>query len=238
MPLRHAVIVTAAGSSRRFNESSDAKNPVKKEFLTIGEMPVLCRAIAPFTQVPGLVAVVVTYRDGDLEAVKALIDQSAVLTNLSDVKVLYVKGGDTRQASVFHALSALNDMAQELAIDIVSIHDGARPYVDKALVSSCINAAFQHGGACPCIRMTDTLVQVDKDGFLCGRLSREGVCTVQTPQSFRFPDIYDAHCAAIAGKAYTDDTEIFMDFGKKVAFVQGSKSNIKITYAQDLKEGH
>ena len=37
------------------------------------------------------------------------------------------------------------------------------------------------------------------------------------------------------GKAYTDDTEIFMDWGGKVAFVQGSLKNRKITYASDLQ---
>lgn len=236
MPLRHAVIVTAAGSSRRFNESSDAKNQIKKEFLKIGDVPVLCRAISPFVEVPGLVAVVITYRDGDLDAVKEMVDKSGILTNSNHIRVLYVQGGDTRQASVRNALEALNAMAKELTIDIVSIHDGARPFVDTSLVQSCIDAALLHGGACPCIRVTDTLVRVGEDGLLASRLSRDGVCTVQTPQTFRFPDIYNAHCAAVEGKAYTDDTEIFMDFGGKVAFVQGSKANIKITYAQDIKE--
>ena len=231
----HAVIVTAAGSSARFNASSGSSSgsPLKKEFLCIAGEPILAMAIRPFLEVPGLKVVAVTYRDGDLEEVKGIV--GPVLKGSGPVEVLYVKGGDTRRQSVFNALRALDECSFHDDIEIVSIHDGARPFVSKALVSACMEAACQHGGACPCIRVTDTLVKVGEDGLLSSGISREGVCTVQTPQTFRFPDIYKAHLAADAGKAYTDDTGIFMDWGGKVAFVQGESSNRKITYTSDLK---
>lgn len=229
----HAVIVTAAGSSRRFNESSDSASQVKKEFLTIGTEPVLAMAIRPFLSVPGLGVLAVTYRDGDLDEVKAIVCGMSGLPE--GVEVLFVKGGSTRQESVFNALKALSECKKSSEIALVSIHDGARPFVTSNLVNACLEAADKHGGACPCIRVTDTIVKVGQDGLLCGRLSREGVCTVQTPQTFRFPDIYSAHLDAEPGKSYTDDTEIFMDWGGKVAFVQGDSANRKITYSTDLR---
>ena len=227
----HAVIVTAAGSSRRFNESCDSA--VKKEFLTIGGEPILAMAIRPFLQVTGTGVLAVTYRDGDLEVVRDIVSGLTELN--SGIEVLFVKGGATRQESVFNALKALTECKKCNDIKIVSIHDGARPFVTSDLVKACLDAADVHGGACPCIRITDTIVKVGEDGLLCGRLSRDGVCTVQTPQTFRFPDIYEAHLAARSGKSYTDDTEIFMDWGGKVAFVQGSAGNRKITYSTDLR---
>ena len=227
----HAVIVTAAGSSRRFNESCDSA--VKKEFLTIGGEPILAMAIRPFLRVTGTGVLAVTYRDGDLEVVRDIVSGLTELN--SGVEVLFVKGGTTRQESVFNALKALTECKKCNDIKIVSIHDGARPFVTSDLVKACLDAADVHGGACPCIRITDTIVKVGEDGLLCGRLSRDGVCTVQTPQTFRFPDIYVAHLAARSGKSYTDDTEIFMDWGGKVAFVQGSAGNRKITYSTDLR---
>ena len=227
----HAVIVTAAGSSRRFNESCDPA--VKKEFLTIGGEPILAMAIHPFLQVSGTCVLAVTYRDGDLEVVRDIVSGLTELN--SGIEVLFVKGGATRQESVFNALKALTECKKCNDIKIVSIHDGARPFVTSDLVKACLDAADVHGGACPCIRITDTIVKVGEDGLLCGRLSRDGVCTVQTPQTFRFPDIYEAHLAAKSGKSYTDDTEIFMDWGGKVAFVQGSAGNRKITYSTDLR---
>ena len=227
----HAVIVTAAGSSRRFNESCDSA--VKKEFLTIGGEPILAMAIRPFLRVTGTSVLAVTYRDGDLEVVRDIVSGLTELN--SGIEVLFVKGGATRQESVFNALKALTECKKCNDIKIVSIHDGARPFVTSDLVKACLDAADVHGGACPCIRITDTIVKVGEDGLLCGRLSRDGVCTVQTPQTFRFPDIYVAHLAARSGKSYTDDTEIFMDWGGKVAFVQGSSDNRKITYSTDLR---
>ena len=227
----HAVIVTAAGSSRRFNESCDSA--VKKEFLTIGGEPILAMAIRPFLQVTGTGVLAVTYRDGDLEVVRNIVSGLTELN--SGIEVLFVKGGATRQESVFNALKALTKCKKCNDIKIVSIHDGARPFVTSDLVKACLDAADVHGGACPCIRITDTIVKVGEDGLLCGRLSRDGICTVQTPQTFRFPDIYEAHLAARSGKSYTDDTEIFMDWGGKVAFVQGSSDNRKITYSTDLR---
>ena len=227
----HAVIVTAAGSSRRFNESCDSA--VKKEFLTIGGEPILAMAIRPFLRVTGTGVLAVTYRDGDLEVVRNIVSGLTELN--SGIEVLFVKGGATRQESVFNALKALTECKKCNDIKIVSIHDGARPFVTSDLVKACLDAADVHGGACPCIRITDTIVKVGENGLLCGRLSRDGVCTVQTPQTFRFPDIYEAHLAARSGKSYTDDTEIFMDWGGKVAFVQGSSDNRKITYSTDLR---
>lgn len=225
---RHAAIITAAGSSQRFNLSSGSNR--KKEFMTLGSSSVLASSIKPFLGAPNLAAVVVTYRAGEIEATRNLLSDI-------DFDITFVQGGATRQQSVFNALKYLYDHKKDLDIEYVSIHDGARPFVTQELITACLQTAQELGGSCPCIRVTDTLVKVDEAGLLCGRLSREGVCTVQTPQTFRFPDIYDAHLKADPGKAYTDDTEIFMDAGGKVGFVQGDAGNRKITYASDLTEG-
>ena len=227
-----AVIVTAAGSSRRFNSSQDGS--LKKEFLSIDSLPVLCRAIRPFLQVPDLAVLAVTYREGELEEVRKLVLQTPGIEDLPNLEVLFVLGGATRQESVFNGLKAISGCKKHSDIAVIGIHDGARPFADVALIKACFSAAEEVGGSCPCIRMTDTLVHVGAEGILDGRLSRDGVCAVQTPQCFRFPDILRAHEAAIPGKAYTDDTEIFMDWGGKVAFVQGNPQNRKITYASDL----
>lgn len=228
-----AVIITAAGSSRRFNSSSESTG-LKKEFLCIDGLPVLCHAILPFLQMKDLAVLAVTYREGDLETVRKLVLQTPGIIELKSLEILFVQGGDTRQESVFNALKALKQCRKSSEVNIVGIHDGARPFADASLVKACFDAAEAVGGSCPCLRVTDTMVRVDDDGLLCGRLSREGICTVQTPQCFRFPDILRAHENAVPGKAYTDDTEIFMDWGGKVAFVQGNADNRKITYASDL----
>lgn len=227
--MRHAVIVTAAGSSCRFNENSNQKQ--KKEFLTLEGHSVLYRAVEPFTQIDGLVAVVITYQKESYDdTIKALED----LQGKTSVPFFFIEGGCTRQQSVFNALSFLNGKP-DLDIDYVSIHDGARPFIKKHLIAFTLASAATYGAAAPAISISDTLIKKDENGFISARLDRTNVCRIQTPQVFRFPDIYLAHLEASENeKNYTDDTEIFCDFGKKVAVIEGDPENKKITYRKDI----
>ena len=234
MSVCHAVIVTAAGSSSRFNAGLKSGSNVKKEFLKIGDESVLARSVLPFVSVEGLVAIVVTYKEGFKEETSELLKR---IKFPSEIKLYLVQGGATRQESVFNALKFLSE--ENLDIRLVSIQDGARPFVSKAIIENCLETALQVGGAVPALPMSDTLVKVEK-GLLCGRLDRTNVYGVQTPQTFRYPEIYQAHLAAREktndGLVYTDDTQIFTDYGYQVAIVPGDPKNKKITYPKDLEQ--
>ena len=241
MPACHAVIVTAAGSSSRFNatsQTSESKFQVKKEFLTLNGKSILANAIEPFLSVKGLALVVVTYRKDALEETKESLKKLVLPIGVS---LIFVEGGQTRQQSVFNALRALSQINEQrqLGIELVSIHDGARPFVKKETIEACLNAALEKGGAAPCVPVSDTLVKVE-NGLLCGCVDRTNVYGVQTPQTFKFPEIYQAHVRASEkindGLIYTDDTQIFKDYGFQVAIVEGDPKNKKITYPKDLKE--
>lgn len=237
MPVRHAVIVTAAGSSSRFNNSLNSvcvRGDVKKEFLKLGEKPILVCAIEPFLQIEGLVAVVVTYKEGLREETEHCLKQINLPVG---IRLDLVQGGATRQESVFNALKFLQEEALEL--ELVSIHDGARPFISKEVIENCLKVAREVGGATPALPISDTLVKVE-NGLLSARLDRTNVYGVQTPQTFRYPEIYEAHLTAREnannGLIYTDDTQIFTAFGFQVAIVEGDPKNKKITYPKDLEE--
>lgn len=224
----NAVIVTAAGSSQRFN--SNPNNSTKKEFASLNGHCVLYNAVEPFLDVPNLQVVLVTYKAGTLEQTRDCI--KSLLTK--KIPVLFVEGGQTRQQSVFNALQTLKEH-DEFSVDVVAIHDGARPFITKDVIMDCMAYAKLFGSAAPAIAVADTLVHVGEDGFIDGRLDRNGAYQIQTPQVFAWPDIYLAHeKASKSDKQYTDDTEIFTDFGKKVAIVAGSPENKKITFSKDL----
>lgn len=235
--MRHAVIVTAAGSSSRFNNSLDSHSDslgVKKEFIKVQDETILSKAIKPFLLVDDLVAVVVTYKE---EFFDETIDCLRQINIPERIKSFLVKGGATRQESVFNALQFLDEEVKDL--DLVSIHDGARPFITKALIENCLEVAAEVGGAVPALPMSDTLVKVE-NGKIIGSLDRAKFFNVQTPQTFRFPEIYKAHLAARNkandGLIYTDDTQIFTDYGLEVAIVKGDPNNKKITYPRDLEK--
>lgn len=225
----NAVVITAAGSSQRFNSSKDTNT--KKEFISLNGKSVLLNAATPFFEIPNLKVVIVTYKKGTLdetkECLKSLFDKK--------IPIIFTEGGETRQQSVFNALKTLKEHS-EFGVEVVSIHDGARPFIKKETIMDCIAYAKLFGGAAPSVPVSDTLVHVNEEGFIDGRLERDGAYQIQTPQCFVWPDIYFAHeKASSSNLKYTDDTMIFADYGKKVAVVAGSSENKKITFQNDIE---
>jgi 2-C-methyl-D-erythritol 4-phosphate cytidylyltransferase/2-C-methyl-D-erythritol 2,4-cyclodiphosphate synthase len=142
-------------------------------------------------------------------------------------------GGATRQQSVLAGLEALSGAK----LDIVLIHDAARPFPSAALVERAIEAAERHGAAAPGTAMSDTVKQVDVDGRVVATPPRSALRAVQTPQAFRFPLILAAHRrAAAAGVGdLTDDVAVAEWAGAPAYVFEGDPANVKVTTMQDLK---
>jgi len=226
----HAAIVTAAGSSDRFNENRELG--VKKEYLTIGEHTVLYQSVRPFLGLPNCKAIVVTHPEG-------MEDQCAValedLLEQNFVPIILVKGGKNRQESVLSGLELLASLS--LPIEYVAIHDGARPYVSEQLIITTLATAKVYGGAVPVLPTTDAIKTIDEHGQIIGHSSRQKTVGVQTPQIFRYPEILEAHRqAAKTARTYIDDTEIFTDYDRRVGICEGERTNTKITYLSDIPD--
>jgi len=141
-------------------------------------------------------------------------------------------GGATRQDSVSNGLEAI---AREGAPEIVLIHDAARPFADPGLIARAVDAARAHGAAVPGVPINDTVKQTDGDGFVIATPDRARLRAVQTPQSFRFGLILDAHRAAAAGgREYTDDAMIAEAAGHAVYVFRGDSANFKLTTPEDF----
>jgi 2-C-methyl-D-erythritol 4-phosphate cytidylyltransferase/2-C-methyl-D-erythritol 2,4-cyclodiphosphate synthase len=143
-----------------------------------------------------------------------------------------VPGGATRQASVCAGLRAL----ATLKPDIVLIHDAARPFVSRAVISRAIDAAGATGAAIPVVAVADTIKQVDAAGRVVGTPARADLRIAQTPQSFVFERILAAHeGAAHDGRAdFTDDAALAEWAGLTVATFEGDHINMKLTTPEDF----
>lgn len=139
-----------------------------------------------------------------------------------------VLGGATRTESVKRALNAVTG-------EIVLIHDGARPFVSKEIILSCIETVKKFGSAICAVSCTDTIVSGEL-GEIRERLDRNCVYRVQTPQGFMTADIKCAYELA-GSKAYTDDSEVYGEYIAPPRLIEGSKQNIKLTYARDFDIG-
>lgn len=136
-----------------------------------------------------------------------------------------VPGGAERRHSVENALAAL-----EADIDIVLVHDGARPLASPAVIARVIQAAAKTGAAVPAIPVRDTL-RKQIDG-LTQTVPREGLFQVQTPQGFKADLLQRAYRES--AEALTDDAGLVERLGHPVTLVEGDARNFKITHQEDL----
>ena len=215
---RTAVVLVAAGRGLR----AGAGGP--KQYRSIGGQPVIFRAMESFSRHPDVAVVqpVVNPDDGAMFSVAVAGLRHEPPTH----------GGATRQASVLAGLEALAKHKP----DIVLIHDAARPFVSQALISRAIAAAGRDGAAIPAIPVTDTVKLVGDAGQIEGTPERARLRIAQTPQSFRFDVILDAHRrAAKDGRSdFTDDAAIAEWAGLTVATFEGDVANMKLTTPEDF----
>ena len=217
-PERTAAILVAAGRGLR----AGAGGP--KQYREIGGQTVIFRAMEEFCRHPDVFAVqpVVNADDAAVfnQAVTGLRHQPP--TN----------GGATRQASVHAGLEALAAGKP----DIVLIHDAARPFVTPAVISRAIDAASRTGAAIPAVSVTDTIKITGENGNVEDTPDRARLRIAQTPQSFRFDVILEAHRrAARDGRSdFTDDAAIAEWAGLTVATFEGDVANMKLTTPEDF----
>ena len=142
-----------------------------------------------------------------------------------------VPGGCTRQESVAAALAVLPP-----EVDVVLVHDAARPLVPVEVVDAVVAAVLAGADAVvPVLPIADTLKRVDEAGRVVATVSRAGLCAVQTPQGFRRSVLARAHAAADPSEPATDDASLVERIGVEVATVPGAAAALKITTPFDLE---
>ena len=212
-----ASVVLAAGSGTRFGHS------MNKVWLQLNGKHIISRSLEnsrkDFVNVRSIL--VINPDDEDF-AREALIKDGA----LTGTEIVH--GGASRHESEYNALQYLKGDIKAGKIDLVLIHDGARPLATPEIFAAIAEGAHKHGGAIPTIALDPHEMDTARD---------ETVARVQTPQGFRAAPLLEAYeKAAVQGFIGTDTAacmeKFFPDF--KTVAVPGEVFNIKITYPQDL----
>ena len=199
---------------------ADAWGGRKKPFLALRGEPLLQHALRPFLTHPAVTALRVALSPEDAS------DCPAWLKDL-DPRLALVAGGASRTASVRAALEALPD------VDLVLVHDAARPLVTHAIIDRCIGAVRTDTGAVAGWPASDTLKEVDDDRRVLATPDRSRIWHAQTPQAFPAELLRRAY-AAWDGREVTDDGALVEMAGGTVVMVEGSTTNLKVTRPEDL----
>jgi 2-C-methyl-D-erythritol 4-phosphate cytidylyltransferase len=214
-------IVLAAGAGRRIGGNT------AKVFLPLAGRPLLLRTLDRVFSARSIEQVVLVVAGNEVRRCETLLRADTALRGLPWLLQI---GGATRQQSAKRGLEKIRS-----DIDIVMIHDGARPLVSASLIDRCVEAAEDKGAVVVGLPVRDTIKMVSEDRRIQSTPERSSLWEIQTPQVFKRELIVDAHERAERdGVEATDDAMLVERLGKPVFIIDGERTNLKITVPEDV----
>jgi 2-C-methyl-D-erythritol 4-phosphate cytidylyltransferase/2-C-methyl-D-erythritol 2,4-cyclodiphosphate synthase len=208
-------LITAAGKGLRMGEFHD----VPKQYLPLGGIPMLYHSVKPFIDHPKIDKVFVIISESEID----LYTDAVAGLDLPDPII----GDNTRQNSVRNGLNYI----KQFNPDYVLIHDAARPFINKKIISSIVNELQNSRAVIPAIPIDDTIKKC-ANGKILWTVERSDLWRAQTPQGFVYDDISKYH-NMYTDKIFTDDSSLYEYAGVDVTIVPGSQNNFKVTNYDD-----
>jgi len=217
-------IILAGGTGSRMDHY------LPKQFLELYNKPIIIYTLEKFKQNHHVDKILIVIHPEWRTFLKK------VLTKFDFSDCWITEGGKSRKESSYNGLLFLQKKKIKKD-DIVIIHDAVRPFVNEKIINEGIRAAKQYGAVDVVVKTVDTIVQVNKKGFIKNFPIREELYNGQTPQIFKFEVILKAHKKALQKEIpnVTDDCKLVLESGHKVKIIEGDYENIKITTMADLK---
>ncbi len=218
--MQYEVVLPAAGSGKRMGAGQN------KLFLKLLKKPILIHTLEVFQQDPFCTGIWLAVKPEERIYIQELLDEYRI----TKVKGL-PDGGAERQHSVH---SCMKEMEQ---VDIVLVHDAARPFITHAIIANLVQSAHDFGAAIAGVRPKDTMKKV-RNGVIEETVDRDSLWMIQTPQAFRFDLIVEAEdVAEKVGFLGTDEAMLVERLGHTVHIVESNYENVKMTTQEDLLFG-
>ncbi len=219
-----AVIIAAAGSGNRMGSG------IPKQYTEILGKTVLTRTVEAFAENSSADEIYIVVNQEYEEHCRRDYCNSGN-PGFEKVKAI-LGGGRERQDSVYAALTVIPD-----DVDLLLVHDGARPFVTNATIEEVIKGAAEHGAVVAAVPVKDTIKSAS-EGVFTQTLDRKSLYSIQTPQGFGRELLMSAYRKAYDANIYgTDDAFLVENLGEKVYLVEGDYNNIKITTKEDITVG-
>ena len=222
----NVAIVIAGGTGKRMGQD------IPKQFISVYDKPILIYTLEGFQSHPQIDAIEVVCLDGWHDVVWAYAKQFEI-TKLQWI----VSGGATGQESIRNGVFNLEGKCNP--DDIVIIHDGIRPMIEKSVLSDVIVKCKKYGNAVTSMPYNEQMFIMDDDISTVQYIPRETLRRVSTPQAYKFSKLDWAYHEAfekkigIYGSHYTNT--MMVELGERLYFAAGSDKNIKLTTQDDLE---
>ncbi len=216
MMIEYTAIVLAAGQGKRMKAGKN------KQFLLLDDKPLIIHTLSVFEKDEWCREIVLVINEKEKKSMQSLLD-----VHPFETVIRLTVGGKERQDSVYQGLKSVSNKSIP-----VFIHDGARPFVEQSHLHELAKETVEHEAALLAVPVTDTIKQ--RNGNKLTTLDRKTLWAAQTPQSFSYPLILEAHeQAKNADYTGTDDASLVERMGRDVTVVQGSYDNMKLTTPED-----
>ncbi|MBQ9976703.1 MAG: 2-C-methyl-D-erythritol 2,4-cyclodiphosphate synthase [Clostridia bacterium] len=212
-----SVIIAAAGMSRRMGNTSS------KQLLKINSKSVIEYSLEAFSSSELVSEIIIVTKAEDIPKT------TAIASRYPKVKSI-VLGGAERYDSVRNAFAEVSG-----DVDIVAIHDAARPLVTTEFINKLFNECVEYGAVCPVGRVTDTVKKSENGTTVDDTIDRSLLFTAQTPQVFK-RDLYEKALSLLKDSTikFTDDASMVEALGERVHILINPNPNIKITHESDV----
>ena len=215
-----SAIILAGGKGKRMGSA------ISKQFIDIKGKPIIYYTLKKFSENKKIDNIIVVLPEDEVKYFKENILKKYEL-RINKIVI----GGKERQDSVYNALKSLKNSST----DIVLIHDGARPFISERIINEGIKFAEIYGAAAPGVMPKDTIKVKNEKNFSIDTPNRANLVSIQTPQVFKFDEIFECHeKIRYNGEMVTDDTMVVEKYGYSVYLYDGEYTNIKVTTPEDL----
>lgn len=211
----NTAIIVAAGTGSRLNPDKP------KQFLEIDGRAIILHTLDRFQECSSIDDII-------LVLPSAVIADFQTSTDLTGKPVKLAAGGMTRAESVYNGMKLLDP-----EVEIVAVHDGARPFVTPDEIDETVEKAKEIGAACLVAAVTDTIKEIDGTRII-GTIDRAKLRRALTPQAFRRAILEKAFAHADLNESVTDECVLVEKLGYDIGIVEGNARNIKITHPEDL----
>lgn len=214
----NTAIIVAAGEGKRLGGDRP------KQFVEILGKPLIIHTLERFETCPVVDEIVLVLS----ETGRSEFEISSFKSEISKIRKIII-GGPTRAESVRNGLNAIDAATAR----VVAVHDGARPMVTVDEITRTIEKAAETGAACLVAEVTDTIKDVEGEQ-IAGTVERSRLRRALTPQAFRYDILRRAFEGADLDGSITDECYLVERLCVRIAIVEGSQRNIKITRPDDL----
>ena len=213
------VIIACGGSGSRTGL------PFNKLLADLNGKPVIFQTVTKFCYLEQVTRIIIPASDTDIPLIRIVLSS----LDIADM-IVFCSNGDTRTKSIRSAL-----LLVESDVDIISVHDGARPFVSTDAIIDSFNVANAHDSGISAFACTDTIAVIGDHNTINHIPDRSILYNVQTPQSFKASSIITAYSMINDNDCFTDDSSVYTKYIGQPTISSGTADNRKITFASDLQ---